>query len=89
MFVGSTLTHRTMVGSQSIERRSPSVGAEIVDSRERSLEDHHRTSGDSLDPSNLSIGHSEVSLSGLSRSEIYQSSDEVRPSPIRSQTVNY
>jgi len=72
------LTHRAMVGSQPIERRSPSVGAETFGSHERSFEDHHRTSGESLDPANLSIGHSEVSLTGLSRSEIYQSSDEVR-----------
>ncbi|KAF5351942.1 hypothetical protein D9756_007598 [Leucocoprinus leucothites] len=69
-------------GSQYIERGSPSVGAESFSLRERSFEDRHRASSDSLDPANLSIGHSEVSLNGLNRSEIYHSGDEGPPSSV-------
>jgi hypothetical protein len=64
-------------GSQHMERRSPSVGADPFEPRERSFEEHPKASNDSMDPSNLSIGHSEVSLSGLDHSETYHSSDEV------------
>ncbi|KAJ3566528.1 hypothetical protein NP233_g6949 [Leucocoprinus birnbaumii] len=47
------------LGAQHAERRSPSVGVESFSLRERSYEDRHRASSDSLDPANLSIGHSE------------------------------
>jgi hypothetical protein len=65
------------LGSQHAERRSPSVTADSFDLREHSYEDRHRASSDSLDPGNLSIGHSGVCLSGLDRSDRYHSSDEV------------
>jgi hypothetical protein len=40
-------------------------------------DEHNRSSNDSLDPNNLSIGNSEVSLSGLDRSVSYHSGEEV------------
>lgn len=62
-------------GAQALERRSPPTDSDRLGERHASFEEHK--SNDSMDPANLSIGNSEVSLTGLDRSEIYHSADQI------------
>ncbi|KAF9452728.1 hypothetical protein P691DRAFT_721123 [Macrolepiota fuliginosa MF-IS2] len=70
-------------GPQQTGRGSPSIGTDTFGQHhEPSYEEYNKSHNDSMDPGNLSIGNSEVSLSGLDRSETYHSDDDVPPESV-------